>query len=243
MKSILKVAVLISCLTSVHSHIYSQENTSASSNDLNVRYPRPLISKIEVLTGGSFIYGVWKDSQSSHAVKIGYSANIGFVHEFNSRVGINVKLLYEDKGIKDILYSPYDPPSVSKSITDITLNYLTVSVLPRYSLDQKNQFYLSIGPYFSYLLSNKYSAELYVDGELFQKSSYRSTKSSTFKEYDFGATALIGYDIHFNQRIGGTIQVLYNAGLINASKPEITPFRNNTISLLLGITIPKKKLE
>jgi opacity protein-like surface antigen len=215
-------------------------NCCGQDNASPMDHPKKLISKVEILTGGSLVYGVWKGSEVPHAFKLGYSANLGLVHSLDRRFELNVRFLYEDKGIRSCLESSWsdDPPVIAKAITDITLNYLSVSVVPRYVMGDRGKFYVGIGPHASYLKNDRLRQEVYLNGELFQRSGAKPAKLG-FKRHDIGMTIMGGCNLHVKNRTSATLQILYNAGIMDATHSGMTRFKNNTLTLLVGITIDK----
>ena len=130
----------------------------------NNHHPKKLISKIEFLVGPSIIYPIGDtELENLRVSKFGFAVNVGIIHVINSRLDINLKFGYESKGYKLIVSGfdkSYNPPAPSKGTFDITLNYLTVSVLPEYSIFKRKKFFIGIGPYFGYLATEKTSEEL-----------------------------------------------------------------------------------
>ena len=208
-------------------------------------YPKRLISEIELLFGPSIIYPRGdKFTKKNRVPKLGVCATLGFTHQFSPRFGINLKAIYESKGLKAIYYSfnaDYNPPATQKGVMDITLNYATISLLPRYFLGRKLKLYTGVGPYLSYLLTEKYYAELYINASLITKSGSRPDPDLYYKKIDAGLTSIVGYNSQINAKRDFSIQFAWNLGLMNVNNPALYPIlSNNSFSLLLGVSLHKK---
>jgi hypothetical protein len=224
--------------------LYATAQEQESKPDLGKLYSKRLVSKIEFLVGPSVIYpygGAWlKDIQ---VAKIGLAGSVGFIHVINSRLAINLKCGYGNKGQKLIINDDsdirYNPPATIKSIFDITLNYATVSILPRYSFFKNREFYTGLGLYFGYLDYEKIFSELTINGTVVARSVSKPNPHLVYKEIDIGIESLVGYDIRMYKKINCSIQFLYNLGLMDVTKEGTYPLRNSTFSLLLGFSINK----
>ncbi|MEK6781754.1 MAG: outer membrane beta-barrel protein [Bacteroidota bacterium] len=220
---------------------YATAQEPVSEPDLAKLQPKRLVSKIEFLAGPSIIYPYGNEGfEKARVGKLGFAANVGLIHNINSRLAINLKFRYENKGSKTIAYSPnIPPPDSQKSILDVTLKYATFSLLPCYSIWKEREFYIGFGPYFGYLNSVKTSIEVYMNGILSGQSTSSPDPYLFNKAFDVGLTTVIGYNVHINQKTECSVQFLHNLGLVYLSKDTTYPVRNNTFSLLLGFSINK----
>ena len=224
--------------------LYATAQEPESNPDLSKLYPKRLVSKIEFLVGPSIIYpygGTWlKDIR---VAKLGLAASVGLIHVINSRLAINLKCGYGNKGLKLIIYDDsdirYNPPAAIKSIFDITLNYATVSILPRYSFFKNREFYIGLGSYFGYLNYEKIFSELTINGTVVARSVSKPNPHLVYKEIDIGIESMVGYDIRMYKKINCSIQFHYSLGLVDVSKAGTYPLRNNTFTLLVGFSINK----
>jgi outer membrane protein with beta-barrel domain len=237
---ILKVAILISYLLLVAGHIYGQENNTSKQTDLIKYYPKPIVSKIELLIGSDFIYPTGRDIEPHLVTKFGLITQVGFVHEFNPKLEMAFKFSYEHKGAKQISYGTWDdPPGISKSIYNETFKYVTITFLPRYLIGKEHRMSIGIGPYFSYLANIKIAAAFYVNDSLLWRSHTKLDPYLNFKKYDFGLTMEAGYTFEVSNR-KLCVQALYNKGLIDINEPMVVPRKNQTFALSLGLTLNKK---
>jgi len=241
MRSLFVLHLLIVC-----SWAHAQDHMIRSSaTELS---PKKLVSKIEFLLGPSYIrpHGV-ESFNSTQDFKLGVSAGVGLIHQLSSRFDLNLKFFYEDKGYRletVAINSDYNPPATQRSVIDITFNYATASISPRFLVDKNQHFYLSAGPYVGYLFSERIQNEIYINEVLISKTGSRGVSPYyDYKKVDVGLTTMIGYDININRRLAGTFQFLYNLGLIEVTKGTIAPMSNTTYSLLLGITINRNYLS
>ncbi len=215
-----------------------------SKPDLSKLYPKPLVSKIEFLVGPSIIYpygGTWlKDIR---VAKLGLSAGVGLIHVINSRWAINLKCGFENKGNKLILYNDFDPrynpPANTKGTMDFTLNYLTVSILPKYYAFKNRKIYLGFGPYIGYLKKVKIYTDASINGVLVGRSSWSPDPHLDYKETDIGVVSMVGHDININQKIECSIQFISSLGLKDVTKAGTYPLRNTTYTIQLGFSINK----
>lgn len=103
-------------------------------SDLKDLYPKRLISEIEFVVGPTIIYG--RDFDAPNKVSkpmLGASIGLGVLHQFNSRLKLNLGSVYEIKGFRSV-YTDYNPPAPTKGIIDQRLSYVALSLLPSYSI-------------------------------------------------------------------------------------------------------------
>ncbi len=197
------------------------------------------ISKIEFLVGGSIIFPYGNDEiERERVTKFGFVAGVGFLHAINSRLAINLKFRYEEKGLKIIGYDlNAPPPGPIKFIRDYTENYVTTSLLPHYFPFKKYHLYIGVGPYLGYILSGYERIDLYQNGLVLAQSIAHRDVDKFDQRFDVGITGLIGYDLVLSKKIRSTFQFLYNRGFTDISQFMGYPVKNNTFSLLVGFSI------
>ena len=238
--SFIRIIILTSFLAL--SGTVNSQNLLAESV-LNRVSSKRLISKVELLAGASVIYpygGSWLEHV--RVAKLGFLGGAGLIHVFDSRWAINMKFGYGNKGEKLIIYNYSDPrfgpPGTTKGTFDFTLNYVTMSIVPRYYIFKQIKFYVGLGPYFGYLNSVKGYSDLFINGSLVAQSSWRQDPHLNYKEMDIGIESMLGYDIPIN-RVDCSIQFISSLGLIDITKQGNYPLRNNTFSLVLGFSTKK----
>ena len=199
-------------------------------------YRSPLLSNFELFIGPSMVY--FADSyRDNDVLKIGFTAHVGLVNEFNERFQLSSLFGYENKGVKSIYYSmneDYTPPAEMKHELDLTLNYFTFSLLGKYSV-LNNKLFFGAGPYVGYLLKAKNISKLYLNGTLHVRSGYRLDPGTDYKQYDLGLVIFVGYNVYQNENLTGNVQVMFKHGLIEINQPMITPIKTNSLSFLVSI--------
>lgn len=170
--------------------------------------------------------------------KVGFNATLGLFHDLTSRLDIGIQLSYQNKGYKFEVYSENPgPPATDKALTDVTLNYVTATILPRYCVTPSKRLQLGVGPYFGYLTTTRLVQKQFFQGDVVNKYSSRPNPDIDYKEFDWGASFQVGANFPITERKGIAIQFLYSLGITDINKPVIDKIRNNTFSLLFGIYI------
>ncbi len=232
-RSLMVVAVLLL------PQISSAQDTQGNLKDY---YPKRVISRIEVSVGPNLIYihGM-KYLKDARVGKLGFRTSLGLVHTFNEKLDLDLMLSYETKGYKFKLLSESEgPPPTDKLITDVTLNYATATILPRYSVLPMRKLSVGLGPYFGYLIDGKLLQKSYYRDELVNKYRYRPDPDITYNRFDFGLALLVGSNFVLKDRLGLTAQFTYSRGLSDVNKPVVDRIRNSTYSFLVGISIDRK---
>lgn len=220
---------------------YAQDQRESLEMQKSLAARKRFIHNVELLLGGGTAFSRGDEFYKETGVfKPGFSINVGLVHKFNSRVHLNPIIAYQSKGNKSIFYSVdsgYPPPGNLKSISDVTTNYATVTLFAKYSFLQSENLFIGIGPYFGYLLREKIVSKLYLNGSLFTMSGTRLDPGSNYKRYDIGLAMTTGINIRSKRKPKAKVQIIYEKGMMDINPPMITQIRNNTISILLGITV------
>lgn len=235
----LKIAVYTLAFLAIQT-CYAQ-NTESINRVPDVTYPKQFISKIEIQVGPSLVFFRGDESYREHdRLKMGGSASLGFVHEFNSRVHLTSIFSYESKGSKIISYSlneDFTPPAEMKHISNVTLKYVAVSLLQKYSILKNRRLFFGAGPYFGYILGTRYTSKLYLNGSLFSQSGGRPDPSIANKKYDVGLAMVAGFNVFYKGKQKGSIQWMYKKGMKDINQPMFSQTRTNSLSILLAIRI------
>lgn len=224
----------IICLLLISSFAQAQQELST------INYSKKFINQIEILAGPNLIYPKEKYMENRE-IKIGYCLGVGLVHEISSYLDVDLKMSYENKGSQSSTLTQnndFNPPAAEQFIQNVTLNYLTASLYPKFkfNISNKHGIVLAAGPYMGRLLNTRLKTELFRNDSLVHKYGSRPDPFIDNKKYDFGITTLVGYGFSI-LTIKGIIQIHYNIGLRNIKQPTISEFRNQTLSLLLGINL------
>jgi Outer membrane protein beta-barrel domain len=181
-----------------------------------------------------------------------YSSNMGYFFEFLISYNINTKF-----SIESGLNYNYSKLKINSSIgfTDnkghLTSSYIGLPIMIKYrALD-----YLSIacGPYFGLLLSVKEKGTSYIDTSAFiypggdldpgfqiiePVQGYNNDITERYKDFDFGLSGQVTYDIKLGDKLTGLIFTRFNYGLINCIVDDINyKWKNYNLIIGLGIKI------
>lgn len=216
-------------------------HAQATKGDLDKHIPKRVISRIEFLIGANLVYTGGADFLKENRVgKIGFHSTLGLSHTFSSKFDLNLQVSYEAKGYKfKYLSDNPGPPPTNKFIEDVTLNYASATLLPRYSILPKRKLEIGVGPYVGYLINTKITQKSYFNDVLVRKYQSRPNNGLNFKDFDFGVSFMAGSNFNLNDRKNLTIQLLYSRGLVEFNKPEIASKINNTFSLLVGLSVDR----
>ncbi len=159
---------------------------------------------------------------------VGFVGGLVFRHISQKCLGIQIELNYLQAGWKEMLETP---DSYSRS-----LNYVQIPFLSHFNLGQrKTRLILNIGPYVSYLLSEKEEVNL-ASGQ--EAEEYYGMDLNARVEY--GISAGLGFSRYFSF---GVLQIegRVNHSLINLFKSNSEPFDYSlnqigeiSVSYLLG---------
>ena len=226
-----KLFVLVFSITSA---TYAQEQTSHT-----IKYPSRIISQFEFLVGANLIYARGSDFMKEARVgKIGFNSTLGLYHNFNTTWDLGIQISYQQKGYKFEVFSENaGPPPTDKATTDVTLNYVTATFFPRYSIIPSRKFQIGLGPYLGYLSTTRLVQKQFFQGDLVNKYSSRPDPGSDYENLDWGVSFQAGANFPFNDRRDLSIQFLYSLGIADINKPTIDKINNSTFSLLVGLHI------
>ncbi|MDD4604436.1 MAG: porin family protein, partial [Bacteroidales bacterium] len=127
------------------------------------------------------------------------------------------------------------------------LNYFTVPALIQVEFGNKVRFFINTGPYFSYLLSQKYSGKASQSGS---GNRLRISSSSEHNQinYDFGINTEIGMKMTVSKKIAISVSLADHLGLCNTKKQPLftntflapvysdNTTYNNSIFVVFGIS-------
>jgi hypothetical protein len=227
------------------------------------------IDKVEVFAGLnlSFNYGNkfienYSDAkiQNKRLAKVGYAFGVGVYHPVNNWLDINVRVQWEQKGTKAQLDHPlsyYYIPNTRQLITsEYDYNYTTILVAPRFSLNKKENLYLTVGCYYA-LIKTVAGLEIYSDPaggtDVHNKFNGRNWNVvdpdggirtwtfipglQSFESADYGLTLGLTYKFNLAKQHSLLLQLMDYYGLqevYNKSDPANLKERNHTISFLLS---------
>lgn len=107
------------------------------------------IQEVEILAGPAMMYPtvLYEDKDKKKNEKFGYTVRVGLIHPLSKELGLVTSFLFERKGLKatNII------DSRSQVIGNLSNDYLTLALAPRYVIGNKSRLYVDIGGYFSLL--------------------------------------------------------------------------------------------
>ncbi|HRJ82925.1 MAG TPA: hypothetical protein PLV21_13625 [Cyclobacteriaceae bacterium] len=253
------------------------------SENLKLPEPKRLIDRVEIFAGSnlSFNYGNmfvenYRDDYADNnyvtnkrLLKFDYLFGIGAYHSFTNRIGLNVRMQYEQKGSKNELNNPLNPVNDdTRQITkdEYTYSYFTINTSPTFYFGRKNRWMISFGAYYSKIKNLRGSSESYntldfqANKDSFEGRYFYHLREdggmdgfawmphlTSIEDYDWGLITSIGYKIPFNQKHSTFIQLQDNFGLknINKNNPYNLEEKNHSFSLIISYTyhLPPKSLR
>lgn len=205
-------------------------------------FSKRIISRYEVLLGANLISVTGSDHLEKYRIpKWGFRGGLSLIHTFSSRLELDAKITYENKGYRTRSYTENPgPPATDELVDDLTLSYITLSFLPRYSILPDQRIMVGVGPYIGWLTTVRVDQKLYFQDAFVSRFRRRFDAPWFYREIDLGASLMIGSNFMVGKSRPFTIQFLYSFGLRDAPKPSNGIFRNNTFSLLLGMSLQKQ---
>lgn len=169
-------------------------------------------------------------------------ANFGAVAQFqtNTWFSVQTELTFDPKGAK------YSRVSSSESFYteeynnfEENLNYLSLPVLARFDIGEKNRVYGYAGLYLSYLLSARITGE-YVIYNNFNPDQREVTNvdrdyKSEIDNFDFGAVMGLGMDFALSEKYILFVDGRFNWGWANVAAQGQGKIFNDTWSINLGL--------
>ena len=184
-------------------------------------------------------------------MRVGILFGVGVNYAFSNNFSIQPEVLFNSKG-----YKAEETISGVKSKEDLSLNYLEIPILARFSFGGENfKAYINIGPSISFGLGGKYKTEGSLAGVSFNKDSkvkfgkepanYTGDDFYVDNSLDFGAQAGGGvlYKVGFGFL---NLDLRYGLGLANLEDKVDGPAgssidadgKNSQIAISLGYQIP-----
>jgi hypothetical protein len=254
-----------------------------SPEKLNLPKPKRLIDKVEVFVGPNLSFnngnmfvenyrGDYADNNyvtNNRHLKFGYLVGIGAHHSLTKKIGLNVRVQYEQKGTKNELNNPLNPVNDDARLiqkNDYTYSYFTINPSSIFYVGRKSKWAISFGVYYSRIENVKGCIETYntrdyqvekgkFDGRYFYRVGEDGgldgfawmPHQTSIEDYDWGLTTSIGYRIPFNHKHSMFIQLQDNFGLknINKNNPYSLEENNHSLSLIVSYTfhLPPKSLR
>ena len=202
-------------------------------------------TKIEIgLEGGPGVTYFYGNKQSKDYIKpiIGGYVGVLFQYHFSRVFSIKTGCSYERKGANFNFENEYFNTDYMYH-----LNYITVPALIQAEFGTKVRFFINTGPYFSYLVSQKYIGKNSPSGTGDWLIISASSEQNLIN-YDFGVDAEIGMKIPVSKELAITVSLTDHLGLLNTKKQLLltntlldpvnsdnTSF-NNSAFIVLGLT-------
>lgn len=179
--------------------------------------------------------------------------NIGFRIKWfarNPRLGMDVNILLEELGNENFnAHSKFDPDLGINLIVSNTatwdLNYLTVPVSFHYHFFKKMRFYTSVGVFGGYFMKGKLTVEEF-DG-IDKKTFIYYDFSQDLKNYNFGGTTGVGYQVLVKKNFSLAIELTRRFGFLDLNNHNYNklgaPVRTQAMALtvLLSTSIKSGK--
>ena len=163
--------------------------------------------------------------------RAGFSTGLTFRYNFPKYFSIGTSPSFERR-------RTYTPPNGELPETGGfeligRFDYLTVPILARFTVGKRVRFFVSAGPYMSYLIQYTSKANNgYTDLGTYNKTDL-------FKRLEFGVSAGLGFGVHIKDVVFISLEVRNNTGLtdISDSSTNISSSRRtNTLVPLIGVT-------
>lgn len=169
-----------------------------------------------------------------------YTVALGGSYLLSKNFGVDGKLLWEAKGSVQEYWGTDNDGMRAKVHQGYDQDYLTLALSAFYYIDCHRRLFVAGGLSASQLIDSKAFTYYYSENDELV-DSYRADAATSFKKFDFGALAIVGYRRKIAKKVLITAQVLGNLGMIHVySEPHEKPVRNANLALLLGIGIPSR---
>ena len=165
---------------------------------------------------------------------LGYIFGVSGQYSFSQNYSLKAGLYFQRKGAQantnntDSLGNPIGTTAVK-----INFNYLTLPVLFKSTFGSNVKFFVNAGPYVGFLLSAKDEIPAFEN----EPANTIDTKDIT-ESIDFGLTGGIGIIIPAGKKIGISLEIRDDLGLVNISKAPVNndgSLKNNTLNFIAGI--------
>jgi len=242
------------------------------SENLKLSEPKRLIDRVEIFAGSNFSFnhgnmfienyqGDYADNNyvtNKRLLKFDYLFGIGAYHSFTNRIGLNVRVQYEQKGTKNELNNPLNPVNDdTRQITkdEYTYSYFTINTSPTFYFGRKNSWMISFGAYYSKIENLRGSSQSYntrdfqVNKGSFEGRYFYHLREdggmdgfawnpflTSIEDYDVGVALSVGYKVPLSEKHIILIQLQDNYGLknINKNNPYDLQERNHAIAFIIS---------
>jgi len=143
-----------------------------------------LISAQDIRFGvkGGFNLANFQGEDNGGHYKFGGYAGLFASYNFTDIVGLQTEVMYAQQGFRD---------HIDGESATISLDYITVPLLVKFSLRNYEQFKFLLGPQVGYLLRSKEDPDVYSDDN---PVAQILPKSDTFEDFDYGAVLGLEYE-------------------------------------------------
>jgi len=205
-----------------------------------------LVNRTVVFAGPSFVsLRGNQDIELGREVKVGYAVGFCVDHPFNRNLYSSVRFFYERKGHRQRFdFDYYDPDQQGqvyrKQGYESRYDYLILAPMLYYQTEGPAKIIAGAGGFAGYLLKQELTTFELTTG-------YVSTNDYTdrHKQFDFGLSFMLGVKLSFSGSILSA-HLEDHLGLFNISdfsQPQNINLKTNSLILLLGFTLPKKKIN
>ena len=174
-------------------------------------------------------------------------------YQFGSKINYNLtdrtffifNLSYERKGVLfESMINDYNNESINQDYvlhnsnndasnrilqkTKVSFDYVIFQPLFRYSIGNKLQPFINIGPYFGYAIGQKTVVSDKYNSNTFNELDF-------FKKLDFGVTSGLGITTPLNEKTSISFEVRNNLGIININEVGNAEWNNMSNGFLIGL--------
>ena len=161
------------------------------------------------------------DIESKFSYEVGINAKTNIVNNFD--VNFEMEYINYATYIHSIGFSPSHSREYSY---DLNLGYLSINVLPEYSIGKKVFLFFNMGPYLSILIHSKMSGFLEGYGPTtdFTNQNLSGSANKYFRSFDAGFLTSAGLRIKISSEIYISPQIRYRLGLVNFGDDYFTAY-------------------
>jgi hypothetical protein len=150
-------------------------------------------------------------------------ATLGGFYNYSSESGFGFsgQLLYTQLGA-----------DINNKTNEINLHYLQVPLLLTYFMGRRGEAFrpkLFVGPSLNFLLGAKDINGNDINGE---------GSNSTYRPFDLGATAGIGFNYRVDPKVWLNFDVRYGVGLVDITRSDANKRYNQNVGINLGVSFP-----
>lgn len=182
----------------------------------------------DIQTSLSSLYGSDYLSDFDRRISCSFGFSLDFLISDNN--SIKSGIYYDRKGITTDVYVGTSPQINAGSALTLTYDYITIPILGTLSTKGKTKAFLTVGPSFGYLTSQKWIVK---STSLTQKITLDNTSAT--KRFDIGFTFGAGLNIFLSESLYLGIEVRNNIGLIDTNEYETNIEKTKICGLLIGL--------